>query len=56
MWVAGDDRPYVFQHMPGYVRVLPFQRHRPSVMRGVFIGQNLDKEWLRAQIEACKAE
>lgn len=54
MWVEGDERPYVFQHMPGYVRVLPFQRHRPSIMRGVFIGQNIDKEWIRQQIEACR--
>jgi G3E family GTPase len=53
MWVDGDERPYVFQHMPGYVRVIPFQRHRPSLMRGVFIGQNLDKDWILQQIEAC---
>ncbi len=56
MWVEGDERPYVFQQMPGYVRVIPFQRHRPSMMRGVFIGQNLDKEWIRQQLEACRVE
>jgi G3E family GTPase len=53
LWVEGDERPHVFQQMPGYVRVLPFQRHRPSLMRGVFIGQNLDKAWILQQIEAC---
>jgi G3E family GTPase len=55
IWVDGDERPYVFQHMPGYVRVLPFQRHRPSIMRAVFIGQNLDREWLTNQLIACEA-
>jgi G3E family GTPase len=55
IWVDGDERPYVFQHMPGYVRVLPFQRHRPAIMRAVFIGQNLDREWLTQQLEACQA-
>jgi G3E family GTPase len=55
IWVEGDERPYVFQHMPGYVRVLPFQRHRPAIMRAVFIGQNLDRDWLSQQLEACHA-
>lgn len=55
IWIEGDERPYVFQHMPGYVRVLPFQRHRPAIMRAVFIGQNLDQAWLQNQIEACQA-
>jgi G3E family GTPase len=49
--VQGEDDVYLFQHMSGYTLLSPFRR-RPPVLRGVFIGQGMDENSLRQQLEA----
>jgi G3E family GTPase len=48
--VKGEESVYIFQHMSGYTLMSPFRR-RPPVLRGVFIGQSMDEEFLRQKIE-----
>jgi G3E family GTPase len=44
---------FVFQYMPGFVFIKAFPLRDRSLLRGVFIGLNLDKEWLANQLHAC---
>lgn len=46
--------PHVFQYMPGFVFVRPFPLRDRDLLRGVFIGRDLDKDWLAEQLKACQ--
>lgn len=44
---------HVFQFTPGFLRIRPFKLQRRELLRGVFIGQNLEKAGLAEQLQAC---
>ncbi|WP_040445305.1 GTP-binding protein [Ktedonobacter racemifer] len=44
---------HVFQFTPGFLRIRPFKLQRRELLRGVFIGQNLEKAELAEQLQAC---
>jgi G3E family GTPase len=48
-----DEDTFLFQHFPGYSSIKPFPLHDHSLKRGIFIGQNLDKEWIAKKLNAC---
>ena len=50
--LTDDPRPYIFQHTPGQVRITSFASPLVVEYRAVFIGQNLDEERLKADLEA----
>jgi G3E family GTPase len=50
----GDEGSFLFQHIPGYSRIKVFPLHDRSLQRGIFIGQNLDKEWIAKKLNACQ--
>jgi G3E family GTPase len=51
-----EPDPFIFQYLPGYVRVKPFPLRDRSLLQGVFIGQNLDKFWLHEQLQQCRPQ
>ncbi len=46
----------VFQYMPGFVVVKPFPLKNQNLLRGVFIGRDLDNAWLADQLQACQKD
>jgi len=51
---VGNAETFVFQYLPGYVFIQSFPLRNRSLLQGVFIGQNLDKEWIAMQLWACQ--
>lgn len=51
---TGDERTFLFQHVSGYTHIKAFPIHDRSLLRGIFIGQNLEKEWLANKLVACQ--
>jgi G3E family GTPase len=49
----GDQETYVFQHLPGYVRIKRFPLQDRALLRGVFIGKDLEKQGLALQLQRC---
>ncbi len=54
--VAHDPMIYMFQQVPGFVKITPFSEHLPLSSRAVFIGQELDPQALEAGLNACHAQ
>ncbi len=52
--LQGSDEPFVFQYVPGFVFLRPFPLSNRAMLRGVFIGQYLDKQELAAGLRACQ--
>ncbi|MBA2395696.1 MAG: GTP-binding protein [Ktedonobacteraceae bacterium] len=50
---TGSSETFVFQYVPGFVFIRAFSLQDRSLLRGVFIGLNLDKEGLAVQLQAC---
>jgi G3E family GTPase len=51
-----EPEPFLFHYLPGYARVKPFPVHDRSLLQGVFIGQNLDKDWVQEQLQRCQSQ
>jgi len=54
--IQDDPRPHIFQHMPGFTKVLPFERSQIPTWRGVFIGQDMDESWLATKLAECRVK
>jgi G3E family GTPase len=50
-----NKQTFLFQYVPGSLYIKAFSIADHSLLRGVFIGQNLEKEWLANKLIACQA-
>lgn len=52
--LAGSTEAFVFQYLPDFVFIQSFPLRNRSLLQRVFIGRNLDKEWIAMQLQACQ--